>query len=280
MFSPFQAENSGEEEGRPVLPADGARSRPPVHPSTVAPSHRPPSTVHRRTVHRRTVHRPPVPRPPVRPTARAAPINGGQRESRSAFTSRPEDSQFASLDIQLIYFYTTNINISSSLTTFRATKSGNEIGQRQFPLGAVCGQGSDFAWCLVLAGDGPTIPSGAPCRWANDSERTAEVSPRTRGVYWQVSAIPQILSLIDVTHDCIIFILPIKNVIWFFASSAKEDHRPILCADVRRSTFTMGVTASPAFSAGLSASFRCPVPCGARSERLAMTESAATRTVK
>ena len=97
--SPFQAENSGEEEGRPVLPADGARSRPPVHPS---------------------------PRPAVRPTARAAPTNGGQRESRSAFTSRPEDSQFASLDIQLIYFYTTNINISSSLTTFRATKSGND----------------------------------------------------------------------------------------------------------------------------------------------------------
>ena len=107
--SPFQAENSGEEEGRPVLPADGARSRPPVHPSTRPPVH--PST-----------------RPPsIRPADGASRANKRwQRESRSAFTSRPEDSQFASLDIQLIYFYTTNINISSSLTTFRATKSGND----------------------------------------------------------------------------------------------------------------------------------------------------------
>lgn len=138
-----------------------------------------------------------------------------------------------------------------------------------------------------LGAGGPTIPSGAPCRWANDSERTAGVSPPTRCACWQASAIPQILSLIDVTHHCTVSILQIKNVIWFFANSAKENHRPKLSADRPTAPCfgSMGqkprsaIWASSAPSAGLSASFRCLAIYERSSGHLAITQPIPARSV-
>ncbi len=138
--------------------------------------------------------------------------------------------------------------MSSSLLNFQATKSGHDnsrsaLGARRSAFGV---RRSAFG------GDGPTIPSGPPCRWTNDSGTTAGVSPSTRGVYWQVSAIPQILSLIDVTHHCIIFILPIKMLFGFSPAQPKKITARYfaLTFGVRRSAF--GVRCS-AFGARRSA---------------------------
>ena len=109
----------------------------------------------------------PTGRPADRPTVRAAPTNDGQRGSRSAPASRPDDSQFVSLDISLVNFYTTNIHISRTFATFQATKSGNDnfrsvlsAARAATSLGAQCSLGTDQPSRPALRAYGPTTPKG------------------------------------------------------------------------------------------------------------------------
>ena len=181
-FPTFRAETSGEEQGRPVLSVDEANGRPVlsadgargrsvlfVDAASSRPAAEGQAAVQCCLRTRQSANRcyPRMGEEADRPTVRAAPTNDGQRGSRSAPASRPDDSQFVSLDISLVNFYTTNIHISRTFATFQATKSGNDnfrsvlsAARAATSLGAQCSLGTDQPSRPALRAYGPTTPKG------------------------------------------------------------------------------------------------------------------------